>query len=243
MEKKVIGIESVTVEDELAGEILYDAIGGSLHGAALAIREFAAKTDAASTGANLMVYVFWEDTNVVLSARVDVTRDLEFYSDTEMEKFFVDSINCSIARDFCDFSRRALGQLDYSWDNHVDVMCDSVDKKRDTYCAMISLLDGKHEKIQFPAIHPKMARKLYHEGLLDFTPDQFLKLMPREEISKCLTAYQQYVKDNVSTRSSLSFESFYRRDYLVRFLAEPERQAGEKRQLDPLKTIYVIDFL
>lgn len=231
MSDKKIGIDSVIIEDELAGEHIYDVLGGSLQGASKAIRDFASKLDPDSNGANLLAHVRWADSNFTLSASIDVTKDLEFFSDFEIEKYLLDSINLSIARDFCDPSCRALGQLDYSWDNHISTMCSSASVHDLTMNGILHLCDGKHEGIRPPVIHPQIARTLVKEGLLELSSDEFLKFMPRETLSNAFKSYNEFLTQHLRQHQfdakELSFDCFYRKEYLDKFLSEPERQ-GEK---------------
>lgn len=218
-------IESVTVEHALSGEKIYDVLGGSIRGAGKAIRDYAAKMDSYSFGKNLYFYVKWEDDKSHFAFGINISKELEYFSDYEMDKFLLDSINHSIALDFCDSSTRTLGQLDYSWDNHVASMCSSVQDRADLYQGYMKLIDGEYEGIQPPTIHPQMARKLVQEGILDLTSENFLKFLPREEISKFIMAFDDYLKKGAKLSPELvgGFDSFFKKEYRERFLSEPER--------------------
>ena len=215
MADEKLSIESVTVEHALSGEKIYDVLGGSIRGAGKAIRDYAAKMDSYSSDDKMYAHVKWEGDKSFYAFGFHIIKDLEFFSDYEMEKYLLDSINHSIALDFCDTSTRTAGQLDYSWDNHVISMCSSVQDRSDFYQGYMELIDGKHEGIQSLTIHPQMARKLMQEGILDLTSEKFLKFLPREEISRCVMAFDDFIKKGAKTSPELvdGFDSFFMKEY------------------------------
>ena len=227
-------IESVMVEHALSGEKIYDVLGGNIIGAGKAVRADVAQLDSYSEGENYYLHTKWLNDESLYDFKMFAPKELECFSDYEMEKYLLDSINRSIAFDLCDASVRSPGQLDYSWNNHVEAMCSSVHDNMGYYQGLIKLLDGTHDGIQSPVIHPQMVRTLAQEGILELNAYNFMKFMPREQIVNSFMAFNDYITSSFKQRffdsSQLrkGFDAFFKYEYLPKYFLDSSKQVDKE---------------